>query len=87
MRARAAVEAYGIKCYGITRRGVAALGDARRKIAELVGELLEADAPKSRVGGARRGIAKAPRLSGITPNGVTMTVGQVPHERDETRQR
>jgi DNA-binding PadR family transcriptional regulator len=36
------------KYYRITTRGGAALVDARRKIGELVGELLEGDAPKSR---------------------------------------
>jgi PadR family transcriptional regulator PadR len=36
------------KYYRITPRGGAALVDARRRIGELVGELLEGDAPKKR---------------------------------------
>jgi DNA-binding PadR family transcriptional regulator len=36
------------KYYRLTPRGASALADARRKIGELVGELLETDAPKKR---------------------------------------
>ncbi|PWU24178.1 MAG: PadR family transcriptional regulator [Candidatus Rokuibacteriota bacterium] len=50
------------KYYTITRQGVAALGDARKKIQELVGELLQGDAPapegklvRTSVLGRRRG--------------------------------
>jgi DNA-binding PadR family transcriptional regulator len=38
------------KYYRITTGGAAALADARRKIGELVGELLEGHAPKKRAG-------------------------------------
>jgi DNA-binding PadR family transcriptional regulator len=43
------------KYYRITARGAAALVDARRKIGELVGELLEAEAPgRRRQAGSKR---------------------------------
>jgi DNA-binding PadR family transcriptional regulator len=56
------VEGKSRKYYRITPRGRAALVDARRKIGELVGELLEGDAPKGRSPGRRsRAARRRPR--------------------------
>lgn len=54
------------KYYTITRRGAAALADARTKIGELVGELLETDAATKRpaVGASR---ARPRRRRGALP--------------------
>ena len=49
------------KYYRITRRGGQALGDARAKIAELVGELLEAKVVRSKAK-AKKVLARAPRI-------------------------
>lgn len=49
------------KYYAITRRGVAALADARTKIGELVGELLEADLAKRRANATLPGTGRGGR--------------------------
>jgi DNA-binding PadR family transcriptional regulator len=51
------------KYYAITRRGVAALADARAKIGELVGELLEADLGKRRAKATLPGTGRDGRRS------------------------